>query len=476
MEILREPRLQIRLLLLLLLASLLGLSPRSHLAAQEMHQAQQAIQSGAFDQASGHVAVAAGQTPDNASLWELAGHYALQSGQARSAVDYFREADLESLSPEGRLELGEAYRQIGDLPAAVRTWQAALSLRDPAAGHLYQLLLEAHLAQSDYPAAIQDLKVLSGQRPGDARLQYRLGLLLATQTPELALVYLQQAEELDPSLSTNIEALRRSIQAARLVDDPAYTLLAAGRSLAASGEWPFAAEAFHQSTLARPDYAEAWAYLGEARQHLPQGGEGALEDFEKALKLDPNSLATHSFLALYWERQERYDLSQPALERAVELDANNPALLAELGNLQALNGDLGAALASFRQAVAHAPLDLDYLSLLAGFSLKYEYQVRQVALPAARLAVRLAPEDPHALDLMAQVLLKLGDQVSAGRFLDRALQADARFAPAHMHLGLLYLMEAHTTQALDEFNLARSLDPGGPVASQTGRLLQTYFP
>ena len=56
------------------------------------------------------------------------------------------------------------------------------------------------------------------------------------------------------------------------------------------------------STQSRPDYGEAWAFLGEARQHLPSTSEQqaqSLIELEKAYQLDPESIAANSFLGLY---------------------------------------------------------------------------------------------------------------------------------------------------------------------------------
>ena len=44
--------------------------------------------------------------------------------------------------------------------------------------------------------------------------------------------------------------------------------MAAGRKLASQGQWELAAYAFQAVTQAQPAYAEGWAYLGEALQHL----------------------------------------------------------------------------------------------------------------------------------------------------------------------------------------------------------------
>src|SRR5690606_14389598 len=118
------------------------------------------------------------------------------------------------------------------------------------------------------------------------------------------------------------------------------------------------------------------------------------------------------------------------------------------------------------------PQNPSFFRLLAAFSLKYNYQPGEVALPAARRAVLLNTQDPQSLDMMAQVLIRLNDLCNAGRFARRALQVDPSYAPAHLHLGLIYRLQGQEQLAQQAFELARSLDKGGPTAEQAERLLQ----
>lgn len=476
----QDRRILWRLLLVAVLAPLLGISASSHDVRRELSNAQQSITHNFFMTAAGQIAAAAHRLPERTDLWELAGRYALQSGDAKAALQDFETATQAGLSPHGLLDYGDAHQQTGNLPAAIRAWKAAESAGAPKA-QVLQRIWQAQLKLGDIPAAIQSLQSLIVFQPADAQLSYRLGLLLATQHPNEALAPLALAAQLDPSLAQPVDRLQRNIAAAQREDDPAYSLLAAGRTLASLNEWSLAAAAFQQAVETRPDYAEAWAFLGEARQHLPQtegvdSSEDSLADLQKAVELNPKSLSATTFLAIYWKRQQDYDRALEVLQKAIDLDPKNPALQVELGDTLATSGSLEKALQAYLQAAALAPQDITYLQTLAGFSLKYEYQLHEVALYAARRAVNIAPNNPAALDLMSQVLIKLNDLDNAERFLQRALQADENYAPAHMHLGVIYMLNGDATRAYQEINLAQSLDPDGSVADQSERLLKSYFP
>lgn len=330
--------------------------------------------------------------------------------------------------------------------------------------------------QGNYTAAQETLRLIVARNPEEARFRFELGLLLAAQDPERALGHLAQSAEMDPTFAASTSVLEESIRAARRFADPAYSLLSAGRGLAVLGEWWLAAEAFRNTIRVRPDYAEAWAMLGEALQHIP-GKEGdARESLEFALELDSQSLAVHTLLSLYWQRQERYDLAQEYLQRAFELDPDNPALYAEQGRLQSLRGELDAAAQSYQQAVGMARDPLPYLHQLARFTIAHNYLLHEVGLPAARRAVSQAPDDPASLDVMAELLIYLGDDSSAQRFLERALVVEPNYPEAHVHLGFLYLLRGEKDRAHAELTLAQSLDPRGNAGAQAVRLLEQYYP
>ncbi|MBN2549559.1 MAG: tetratricopeptide repeat protein [Anaerolineales bacterium] len=484
---------QLRIALLLLLLPLLGIAVLSYQLSQGLQTAQRAVSTGRYLEASQSYARAAGFQPWRADLWETAGRYALQAGDYQTAVLYLEKASQVSiaitkgdtaqagLTPQGWLDLGDAYQSLGDMQKALSAWYAALKMTGPTVEVLPRLF-RAHRAMGDYASATADLRVLVSLQPDYAPYYYEMGLLLAVQQPEAALDYLGQAAELDSSLAPAALKLQGCLRSAR-AEENAYRLLIAGRCLASQDEWGLAAISFQQAVYERPDYAEAWAYLGEARQHNSDSASASgysaatgLVELQKALELDPQSLSAQTFLALYWMRQEKYDLAEELIRAAIELDPQNPVLVIQLGEILAASGDLQSAFQVFSQAAAIAPGDPAVLRSLASYSLKYSYQVAEVALPAARQAIILAPKDVQNLDLMAQVLIQLGDLASAERFLVQALTVDGTYAPSHLHLGLLFILSGEMPAARQELDQTLALAPQGSVADQARRLLETYFP
>jgi len=475
-----------RLLLLFVLVGLSGLSPIQHAASQALARANRAIEFNSPASAADQLGLALSYFPWRTDLWDLAGRAALRAGDQELAYAQLQfAAQSDKLSARGYLALGDVARLRGDLPAAEAVWQLALKRGAPAE-EVHLRLLDLHRAMGDYTAAIGDLRALVALQPAEASYQFRLGLMLATQEPEAALAYLTTAGELQPELAAAGAVIGRSLSGARSAGDRAYSLLASGRALADLGEWQLAAEAFRQATLAQPDYAEAWAYLGEAEQRAAAqkaGPEDTLDEttgrdeLDRALALDPNSVAANLFQVIYWQRQGRYELALVYLHRAADQEFENPVVQAEIGNTLGQLGNYADAQAYYQQAVDLAPRDPTFLRALVSFSLRYDYQVRELALPAARRAILLNQNDPASLDVLGQVFIRLGDLYSAKRFFDRALLNDPGYARARLHLGLFYTLTGQETSAKEQLLLARSLSGEEPqIADQANRLMNNLSP
>lgn len=468
----------VRVLLPLLLAPLLMISPRQRMVAQSLHDARQSIAYGNGATAAAHLERVAQRLPWRTELWEQAGELALQGGAPQAAARYLEESDRrDRLSPNGRLLLGEAYRQSGRLPEAILAWETALVLGEPGAA-LHERLAAAYQESGNWEKAQQHLRQSVALNPARADLHFWLGRLLAAGEPKAALPHLTLAGELNPSLAPAADELGRAIQLAALQNDEAYTLLESGRALAGAKDWQYALLAFQRAVALRPDYAPAWAWLAEVRQQLEPQSENllALANLQTALRLEPDSFSTHLFLALYWRRQGKDDQALSHLEAARRLDPAIPTVYAEIGDTLAHMGRISDAVQAYQQAVSLQPQETLFHRLLAGFCVRYQYQIVDTGLPAARRAVLLAPQDPAALDTLAQVLILVQDFSSAERFLVRSLRMDPAYAPAQVNLGLLKALRGDLQDARRRWQMVLDQSPDSTAAQQARRHMQTYFP
>jgi len=483
-----------RLCLVFFAVILLNIAPEQHSITRKFQGVKEALGSDSPAEAARLTAEIARQLPWRSDLWERAGNYAWQGKDYQSAADYLEQAAFaQNLSSEGRLHLAEAYIYKNQ-PA-----KAAAVLLEIKNSKLRRqvnvLLFQAHRMQRDYPAALSDMLALCELAPQNAYHFYVSGLLQMVTQPDRALESLQKASSLDSNFTPTVTAIMDTLLLVQRQGDLVQLLMAYGRILAALQEWELAGEAFHQVTLIEPDQAEAWAFLGEARQHnngpasiytslypiditpavSSLSDEAGLAELQKALSLDPNLTAGHVFLSLYWQRQQRFDLALTSIENAIRLSPYDAALYSQKGSIQAMLGDLSGALASYQHAVDVSENNADFLKLLITFCITYEYQLEEAALPAARMLLQKDLKDPVSLDLAGQILTLQKDP-AAKKYLERALGQNANYAPAHLHLGLLYLQQGELALAKEKFTLAKSLSPDTTIGAQAQRLLDMYFP
>lgn len=473
--------------------------------------------------------------PVQADLWELAGDYAWQAAQTgasdgvdeteRTAVTaaptatpvgpglaetadppppaqppgddtdyaqaavaaYQRAAEIGGLSCPARGQWGYAYHRLGQDDAAVRAWEQA-GADCPQQAAWLRSAVEWFLQQGHLGKAEGVLLRLTARAPDDGDAWAQLGLVQLAFDPPASLIALDQAANLDARYRPLAQAARRATLAGRSVDDPAYNLLLAGRVLAERGEWGLAYQAFGRAAVLRPDYAEAWAYLGEALQHPAQGsllplppshpsdGAPGRKELEKALALQPDSQAALSLMALYWMRQGQPDQATPLIERAIARDPQNLALAVQLADAHALAGRLEQANEAYRALVQRAPGESLYRRLWIEFMLQNAYQVQDTALPAARQLVIDFPDQGAALDVLGQALLKVNDLENARRVLQRAVLADRGYAPAYVHLGQAQWLLGEATAARANLSQALALDPQGILAPLAQRILEAMRP
>jgi protein O-GlcNAc transferase len=446
----------------------------------ELSQAGQQSQS-APQIAAQHYELAARRLIWRVDLWEKAGASAYTGGNYPEAVRLLSIArEHNSLSAEAWDMFGSAYWLDDDHATALETWQSGAE-KYPSSTALYDRLAMAYHENGDY-ASEQDVLAARISLGADARAYYRLGLLLILSDPNRALDSLTAASSLDPEFDPVSQTLITTINLSALQPDEATRLVTLGRGLGLVDEWDLASRAFDQAIRADEDNAEAWAWLGEAKQQKaqrPTGGAKSEEgraELERALGLNPESVIVRGLRGLYWKRQGNYQQALSEYLLAAGTEPENPAWRVSIGETYAQMGDLSSAIAAYQRATELARKESIYWRLLAVFCVANNVQVEDVGLPAAQKAVELAPEDASALDVLGWSYLSSGRLSLAEQTLLDAIELAPEFASAHLHLGMTYLAQADRDAAYLELTRARDLDPQGEVGQFAAQLLGQYFP
>ncbi len=455
--------------LILISVLMLILAPRPLTGLMELSSAVR------FDKAGEHLAAAlayksaAERLPWQPSLWEKAGTSALLGGNLPDAITLLTKAAARNaISKNGWVSLGLADQETGDLPSAMKAWRNALPMAEA-----YRYLAQGQRISGDFPAALDSWHASLLQDPQEAAAHYQVGLLEMALAPSKALPDLMRAIQLDPKLDATIQNLRGALNAALLSDDRSYQFVISGRALGASGNWDLATEAFRNAIALRADYAEAWAWLGEAKQQ--QGQDGSAE-IERALAINPDSAMLQSLYGLYLQRQKQPEKALAAFQKAAALQPEEPGWQMALGGAYEKTGNLIAALEHYQRAVALAPGEATAWRALAEFSLRNSVDLAGTGLPAARRLVELVNNDWQADDIAGQILMENADIIGAEALLKKAVELDPTQAAPALHLGLLYLQTGNRASAYSYLSQAKVFDPDGPYGWQAKRLLEQYFP
>ncbi|MCJ7436065.1 MAG: tetratricopeptide repeat protein [Anaerolineales bacterium] len=405
-------------------------------------------------------------------FWEKAGASAYAGKNYAEAIRLFSIArDHASLSAEAWDIFGSAYWLDDDHDTALDVWQNGAG-EYPSNAALYDRLTMAYHASGDYVSE-QEALTARISLGADAQAYYRLSLLLIFSDSKRALDSLTATSSLDTEFDSVSQTLITAINLSAIQPDEATRLVTLGRGLGLVDEWNLASRAFDEAIRADAKNAEAWAWLGEAKQQKSEDGRAELD---RALELNPGSVLVRGLRGLYWKRQGYYRQALSEYLFAAESEPENPAWRVSIAEAYAQMGDLVSALAAYQRATELAPKESIYWRLLALFCAANNIQVEEVGLPAAQKAVQLAPKDASALDVLGWSYLLSGRLTLAEQTLLKAVNIAPELASAHLHLGMTYLAQANRNAAHLELTRARDLDPQGEVGQFAAQLLKQYFP
>jgi tetratricopeptide (TPR) repeat protein len=345
---------------------------------------------------------------------------------------------------------------------AAEQWAIVVAAR-PNDREAHIRLIEAQLAAHDWRAALAAADAMLKAWPGDATAAFYLGALLSLDDPVRARGYLNDTQAETTAL-------------AHALDDPlslanrSYRAVAIGRVFLEHDRLPLAWRALVAATAERPDYPDAFAYLGITYDQL---GDAALAAayLDRALELDPNSIVGLYLRGVYLSRHARWVEARADLERVAQIDPENAPVAFALGRALAEQAEYTAAEQQFARALAREPDNPDWHLALAELYIGRLIRVADLGVPAARRAVDLAPASAAAHDWLGWGLHLVGDDAQAEAELRAAIDLDPALARARLHLGNLLIDAGRIEHGRTELLRAAELDPQGQVGARARQLL-----
>ncbi len=332
-------------------------------------------------------------------------------------------------------------------------------------------MLEWQLRAGDPPGARRSLRLFQRlSAPGDTACL--AGYISLFDDPQSSLAEFKLAPANTPC-ARNLTAWTDTLLELPTISDEAYRWARLGLLFAGDGRWRLAAASFERSLQANPAYADAWAYLGEARAQL---GEPSWPLLQRAYELSPDNRAVRLAMSAYFRR-----VGQPlrALEMLLPLADSDPEaveLLTELSAAAGEAGDFTQAVNLLRRAMQLHPDDPRVFLSAALFSARYEIEIGNLGLPAARRALELNPDNSEVLETSGWLEWLGGSLELAEAQLTRAYEQNPASPSLNLRLGQLYLSLDRSEPARLFLQNAHRLAPQSAAGQTAARLLLRYFP
>jgi tetratricopeptide (TPR) repeat protein len=354
-----------------------------------------------------------GQPSSTEAAWDL-----LAKGERAQAVQLLhRIVQAEARNAEARLMLGSILAEDGKLTEALPLLESAVQLK-PRSAEARQAYGEALRTSGDRGAARVQFEEAVRLDPQFSQARVDLGLMLV------------EAGEFDaaaPNLDSAIALMKRDPESAL----PRYLR---AKIETQRNEFEKATVDLQEAIGLRPDFAEAWSDLGQARKML-RDDDGALAAFERSAALAPGNAVTQYRLGAEYLRRGRAHDAVLHLQAAQRLKPDDQATLYSLQ--MALREDGQPAEATrVKEKLAEVLRRIDEESQRAfaalgsnneGAALEKAGDIRG-AVEKYRAAVRLDPTHVGMRVNLAVALLRLGEWAEGLAELRESARRDPRNA------------------------------------------------
>ena len=335
--------------------------------------------------------------------------------------------------------LGAAYLEQGSLDKAADEFDQALKVNPQDAGTRFYLGLCCY-AKGEFDKAIEAFKKTLEIAPRHLRADYQLGLChLQKKEFSKAVVHFKQALTLDPQNKQAYDQLNQVYLQQKRYDLALETL----KKNAELNPGTSAHKYFHRDA--------GFLYFEQGQI------DKALDEFDQALKADPQDASTHFGSGLCWYAKGEFDKAIEAFKKTLEIDPRHPQADYQLGLCYLRKKEFSEALVHFKRV-----LKLDPESKQAYYQLGQAYLEQKqydLALEALKKNVKLNPEVSSAHQVLGVAYLEQGRTDKAMDEFNRALKADPQDAGPHFYLGLCCYAKGEFDKAVEAFKKTLKKDP-----------------
>jgi tetratricopeptide (TPR) repeat protein len=320
-----------------------------------------------------------------ALIAEAQGRYQDAIGVISDAInDLKRQSSGKATSPRVYTilyeELGQLYRQQGNFPDAVKTFQEMMAI-GPAAKRQGQLqLIETYRENNQIDEAIATAQQAMGAEPKNQKLKITYALLLgekketgeATKTLKTLLngspadreIYLDiaQVELRGRRYGAAEKAARTAESMSKLPEQEVKAWFMLGAIYERQKKYAPAEQFFRKALAVDPNYAEVLNYYGYMLAEQGVRLDQAADLVKRALAQDANNSAYLDSLGWTYYKQNRLAEAREFLLKAVARSPHDPTILGHLGDVYNRMGQTSLAIETWKKALVewHRAVPADY--------------------------------------------------------------------------------------------------------------------
>ncbi|MDX2010378.1 MAG: tetratricopeptide repeat protein [Myxococcaceae bacterium] len=375
----------------------------------------------------------------------------------KKALEYFKKAtQADPTFAEAFFNTGMSFMKLNKPNEATKAFEAALKL-EPASTGPYVQLGTLYLKQGKRDRAVEAFKkaieVAEAQDKADSGFKALLKRNDMRRTTDayrgLALAYLQMGK-VDEAVNTLKQAVDK-------MPKDGSARLALGEALLAQQNYDGAVEQFQKrlelepGTDARLDLARAYTKKRVAKQAEPL--------YRDVLKEEPQNRAAKLGLIDLLTAQGRFADAEAALKDMMAADPNDGQALMRFGLMKSRMQRPNEALEPLEKAVQVNPSLLDARAEL-GFLLFRGDPSNNASRCVTTMNEILTTDDRHALALhyRGQCLFTQGDKTKAEESFKAATRVDPGFGQAWLSLGELYEDQGKKDEARRAYEQAQKFD------------------
>ena len=222
-----------------------------------------------------------------------------------------------------------------------------------------------------------------------------------------------------------------------------------------------------ETDLYQADPANAWYITGEIAFEQGQYEE-AINNFEKAIRLNDKDRYSNYGLGLSYSRQEKYKDALKYYNKAIQLGLQDSNVYNDLGETYFELERNYEAISAFKKATL---LDPQNATALHNLGFVYDEMLRyNDAINAFNKALKIDPKDLEAYKGLGSVYCEKKKYSEAIEACNKALQIDPKDAEAYNCLGSIYCMMKEYNDAISAFQKALAINPAYSVASDNLKL------